>query len=64
MDEQVYTVTSEAKSLVKDLVKQYREIITAVNPPPMLSGLDAEMRCPRCPLNKQCYKLAELNGEF
>ena len=64
MDEQVYTVTSEAKSLVKDLVKQYREIITTVNPPPMLTGLDAEMRCPRCPLNKQCYRLAELNGEF
>ena len=64
MDEQVYTVTSEAKELLKELVEQYTQVVTAVNPPPLLTGLDAEMKCPRCPLRNQCYRLAELNGEF
>ena len=64
MDEQVFTVTSEAKSLLKDLVEEYIQVATAVNPPPLLTGLEAEMKCPRCPLKKQCYRLAEMNGEI
>ena len=64
MQEQKFKVTKEAKSLVKDLVEQYKMIVSAVNPPPLLTGLEAEMKCPRCPLKKQCYRLAEMNGEI
>ena len=64
MQEQKFKVTNEAKFLVEDLVEQYKLIVSAVNPPPLLTGLEAEMKCPRCSLKKQCYRLAEMNGEI
>ena len=48
----------------KPTPQQNKQIATAVNPPPLLTGLEAEMKCPRCPLKKQCYRLAEMNGEI
>lgn len=57
-------ITKELISELYDAIKNYKKIISSSELPPLLTGLEAEIRCPRCPWKKSCYRDAELNGEI
>ena len=69
----LYTKSMETKSIpfdetsinyLKQKTNEYRETIEQVNPPPMLQGLEAEVKCNRCYVRKECFKLADSRGEI
>ncbi len=63
-EEKIITVTEELISELRDAIGNYKEIMSSPELPPLLTGLEAELRCPRCPWKKSCYRQAELNGEI
>jgi CRISPR/Cas system-associated exonuclease Cas4 (RecB family) len=63
-EESVIPITSELIQKLDDTIKRYKEIMSTPELPPLLTGLAADLRCPRCPWKKSCYRQAELNGEI
>ena len=64
MDTKKFKFNNQAIKYLTDRVNQYRETLEKTNPPPMLQGIEAEAKCPRCYFRKECFKLADKNGEI
>ena len=63
-DTELEQFTDDIVSELRDAIGNYKEIMSSPELPPLLTGLEAEIRCPRCPWKKSCYRQAELNGEI
>ncbi len=64
MTEVSFPFDKNARQLITDRVDDARELLSKVHLQPMLTGLEAEAKCPRCYMRDICFRLANQNGEL
>jgi len=64
MTEISFPFDTYARKQLSDRIDEARQLLSKPNLPPMLTGLEAEAKCPRCYMRDICFRLANQNGEL
>lgn len=64
MTEISFPFDAYARKQLSDRIDEARQLLSKPNLPPMLTGLEAEAKCPRCYMRDICFRLANQNGEL
>lgn len=64
MTEISFPFDTYARKHLSDRIDEAKQLLAEPNLPPMLTGLEAEAKCPRCYMRDICFRLANQNGEL
>ena len=59
-----FPFNQKAITYLKNQIEKFHEISELIHPPPMLQGIEAEAKCPRCYHRDRCFSLANVEGEI